>query len=149
VALRPPALSVTGPVFEVLAAHVRGAGRPVQEDAEAGRLSFPMMGDNGSWSVDAFAREDRSQAVVIATYPLTIPHERITEAALLVARLNDDLVLGSFDLNVQTGEVRFRIGVETGGEPLTDALVEPLFSITHAAMDEHLPALGALTVSPT
>jgi hypothetical protein len=133
-----------GAIFDALATYLGRADWPLERDEPAGRLSFPMVGDNGSWYVDAFAREEASQALMVATFPLEIPQERIADAALLVARMNDELVIGSFDLNVDTGEVRFRVAIDTGGEPLTDPLIEPLFLATLAQMDANLPRLGEL-----
>ncbi len=131
-------------IYEALAGYARDAGWSVEEDPGAGRLSFPVMGENGSWYVDAFAREEPSQVIVMATLPLGVPQDRVADAAILVSRVNTDMILGSFDLDVGTGEIRFRVTLDTGGEPLVPALLEPLFEAMRVHMDEHLRTFGPL-----
>jgi hypothetical protein len=136
---------VAGTVYKALAGYARDAGWSLEEDADAGRLSFPMMGENGSWYVDAFAREEPSQVIVMAAFPLDVPQDRVVDAAMLVSSLNTDMVLGSFDFAAGTGEIRFRVALDTGGEPLTPPLIEPLFEATRTHMDAALPLLSRLT----
>ena len=130
-------------LYEVLAAFV---GEAFEADArpDDGLLVFPVAGDNGAWTAIAQAREPQRQALLYSIADVVVPEDRRAEAALLLARLNWGLPTGTFELDLDDGQVRLRTSVDVGAADLTPDLLKPLLIANLTLMDRHLPAIRAL-----
>lgn len=82
------------------------------------------------------------QLVVSAVAPLTAPATCRAAAAEYLARANWGLYVGGFDLNMDTGEVRARCGLDFEGEPLSPRLIRNALTITVRLMETYLPGLA-------
>ena len=61
----------------------------------------------------------------------------MTDAAIAVAAANHGLIDGSFDLNPQTGEIRFRLTSCYIGTVLTEALFSYLMFVSAETIDRY------------
>ena len=67
--------------------------------------------------------------------------ERRAEVAQFVARVNYELIVGTFSLDWDTGIVRLRSAVDLRGQPLTEALIDGVVLSHHQAMIDWLAHL--------
>ncbi len=119
---------------------------PYDEARGAHAMRIPFEGANGRWLV--FARDDDGALLrFYALCPVGADGERQRAALLeLVARINHGLPLATFELDVESGELRVRTGVDA--EPLAlatpevvDAHVSAALYACAAALDLYLPAI--------
>ncbi len=107
-------------------------------------------GENGNWGCYAKATDELHQVVFYSVCPLTVPEEKRSAMAEFIARANDGLIIGNFELNFATGEVRYKTSLDVEGEPLTFNLVKNLVYPNLFTMDRYLPGIIAVigTSSP-
>lgn len=134
-------------VQDALARYFGTVDWPVR--TEANTFSFPATGEFGTFLVQALAHEDLPGALVYALHPEAVPRESFTHAAVVLTRLNDGLPIGNFELDHDSGEVRYKTGVEAGGDELTDAIARGLVHAAVAVMDRFYPAVSALASGGT
>jgi hypothetical protein len=90
------------------------------------------------------ALEDREQVVVYGLVPAVAPEDRRAAAALLIARINWGMVLGNFEQDLDDGELRFKVALDPGGQPVTAELLRPLLQVAAAMVDRYAPAFDAV-----
>lgn len=114
---------------------------PVQPMADLGILQTQFQGDNGHWICQARANAEISQVVFYALCPVNAPPAKIAALAEYITRANYDLVIGNFELNFETGQVRFKTSLDVEGTQLTPELVKNLVYANVFLMDKYLPGI--------
>jgi hypothetical protein len=110
-----------------------------REDQSLIQLMF--QGDNGQWSCYAQAREDLAQLVFYSVCPVNVPEDKRLVVSEFLTRVNSNLLMGSFEMDFDDGQVRFRTGIAIGEMGLSTGLVEPLVHANLLLMDLCLPHL--------
>ena len=87
-------------------------------------------------------RLDDDRCAVYSVHPRRVPPARRGAAAAWCVQQNYDLTVGGFELDLEDGEVRFRTSLDTGGEPLTDALFDRLLVANLVVMDARFDEIG-------
>jgi hypothetical protein len=108
---------------------------------EEGFIESRFRGDNGEWPVYVTVIEEQHRIVAYSVYTVRVPPERRPDVAELFVRINFHLLVGSFDLDLDDGEARFRTSLDVEGGKLTDGLLQQVLYANVTAMDEYLPAL--------
>jgi len=105
-------------------------------------LDLEMTGTWGKYAVSVHWREDLEALHVAAELNLEIPQEKRAALVDLLARVNEQMFLGHFDLWSDENVILFRYGLLLGGEAqISAAQVEKLFNIASAACDRFFPAI--------
>lgn len=115
---------------------------PVDQDGTVVRTGFG--GHGGQWRCEAHALEEPEQAVFWSMFPEPVPAESRVEMAQLCARINTTLAVGSFDVDLDAGEVRFRTSIDVEGADLVPALVRQLVLANVLTMDRFFEPLAAV-----
>ena len=76
--------------------------------------------------------------------PEPAPPERRAAVAQFIARVNFELIVGTFSLDGRTGAVRLRSAVDLRGQPLTEALIDGVVLSHHQIMIDWLAHLVAV-----
>ncbi len=84
-----------------------------QLDAELLRLRFNSQA--GSWISLIRINEDDQFCAIYSVFPIAIPAQRREELAALLMSQNYDLTYGSFEMDDEDGELRFRSTLFTAG----------------------------------
>lgn len=130
----------------VLAADGLPYDRAHDDEHDSDLLRAPFQGTAGRWMM--YARADGGDALlrVYAVSPLEAAEDRRPAVLELVARINLALAVATLELDLDTGEVRARTGID--GQALSDAppavldrAVSSTFYAAAAALDLWLPAL--------
>lgn len=106
-----------------------------------GRFTMTYRSNGAVFEVWAEIIVPSEQLVVRATAPLTVPTDRRAAAAEYVLRATWGLYVGSLDLDVDTGEVCARCGLDFEGEALSPRLIRNALSIATRIMETYLPGL--------
>lgn len=73
--------------------------------------------------------------------PERAPPERRAAVAHFIARVNFELIVGTFSVDWRTGAVRLRSAVDLRGQPLTEALIDGVVLSHHQIMIDWLAHL--------
>ncbi len=98
-------------------------------------------GQHGQWNCMALILEETDQFAFYSVCPLNASPEQLPAMAEFIARANSDLLIGNFELDWDTGEIRFKTSVDVEGNGLTVALVEAQVYANVSTMDRYLPGL--------
>lgn len=120
------------------------------EQLRNGGVDVDLSGDgNGSFGVDAeplpwrvhFFVRDEKQLVIHGVVPTPAPADRRAALAEFVTRANFGLVIGNFEFDIDTGELRYKTSLQTVDGSVDPALIGPLFSTNIATTAEYLPGI--------
>ena len=112
----------------------------------AGRIAACKTSRPCRWSLPA-----RAGAGSATVCPVNVPPERALAAAELLTRINYDLVIGNFEMDLGDGEIRYKTGLDVTGADLSLPLVQNAVYLNVLMMDTYLPAIMAVAygdVSP-
>ncbi len=108
-------------------------------------VRVPVESDNGTYNVFVTTRDEHHQITVHATWTEEIPEDRRPSVMELVTRINVDLTVSWFEIDLDHGSVSARAGLDLEGIEPTDVLVENAFYAAERTLDRFLPALHAVT----
>lgn len=102
------------------------------------------QGYHGRLICFAQACESENQFLFYAYCPETVPEDRRLAVAEFLTRVNYGLALGNFEMDMSTGEVRFKTSIDVEGTRLTPELIRPVIYANVLTGDEYLPGLSAV-----
>ena len=88
--------------------------------------------------------EDEERVVVYSVFTEHVADHARRGVSELFIRINFSLLVGSFDLDLEDGEARFRTSLDIEGGELTDGLLRQVLYANVTTMDAYLPALGGV-----
>jgi hypothetical protein len=112
---------------------------PLNQDQPIYRLI--SQGENGEWSCFACPREDMQQCVFYSVYPDLIPEERRNVVNEFLTRANFGMAIGNFEINLDSGEVRFKTSIDVEGDHFSLELFQQLVAANVNTMDRYLPGI--------
>lgn len=130
-------------IYEALRSLLIKAGE-LEEHPADGWLSVLAGGPNGTWLLVGQAYPELGVAALYAVFPGPVPTPRREAVAVLLTRINHGLVIGTFELDLDDGEVRFRTQMPVSGAPGPDEL-RPLTAIAFGTADRFVPAIKAVS----
>lgn len=107
------------------------------------------QGQNGRWMLFIEAREEESQLVCYSVFPVDVDDAQKIEMMEFIIRANDGIVIGNFDMNLDKGQVRYRVGVDLTGLEPHPREIEKALQVNLMTMDWHLPGLAAVLQGKT
>ncbi|MGB2614895.1 MAG: YbjN domain-containing protein [Phycisphaerae bacterium] len=108
------------------------------------QLHFGFAGRNGRFLSHMAVNEKARRVVVITDCPLSVPPEQRTAVTELVARINNDLALGNFDLDMDDGEIQYRTGFMLEGDDVDPGLLRHTVFANWVTTDMYFPAFAAV-----
>ena len=112
------------------------------EDREIIRTG--VTAKNASYRMIFDAREDTEQLLLYLLCAYQVPDDRRLAAAEFMARANFGLVLGNFELDMEDGEVRYRVSIDIEGGELTNKMVRNMIGAGVVTLDRYFPGLMAV-----
>ncbi len=131
-------------LLDVVLGYLRAQAWPVEALPGDGEAITRYPGRHATWRCLVRTREAERQLAFYSEAPTTVPRERRPAVMEFVARANQDMVLGNFELDVDTGAVRFKTSVAVGPSGLTLEVLRPLVHANVLTMDQYLPGLVAV-----
>jgi len=119
--------------------------RPALVDDGRG-IVYPVAGERGEWH-GVIEQRDPDTVVVYSLVPVDLPIDRFVDAMELTLRLNEGLTTSTFDLDVESGEMAVRTGVDLADRQPGSAdavqLLRRSIHVNAAVLDDHLAAVEA------
>jgi len=103
--------------------------------------SLEFQGEQGRWTCFAEIRQPYEQFLFYSIAPLQISPDRRMEMAEFLTRANYGLPLGSFEMDLDEGDIHFKTGIDVEGEQLTQGLVKHVVYTNVIMMDRYLPGI--------
>ncbi|BAY90666.1 MULTISPECIES: YbjN domain-containing protein [unclassified Tolypothrix] len=115
-------------------------------------LRLACQGKNGQWNCYALANEEQQQFLFYSICPLEVPSLNRSAIAEFLTRANYGMVIGNFEFNFDTGEIRCKTSIDVTGDRITSSLIERLVYANVITLDQYLPGILAVIagkLSPT
>jgi hypothetical protein len=129
-----------GTLLKEVKAFLREEGWIAAEAPDRPVLMATVAGDNGSWPFAVWVPGSDGPVVCYSSITEVAP-ERRREVGALLAELNFGLPVGSFEMDPDDGEVRFRTSVGVAGVEATPELLSQLVYANVAGTDDHVALL--------
>lgn len=129
-------------LFESIESFLSAENVPFDRDEELGLVRFFFVTENGNWMVTVHPFEDAAQLVVLSHFPSLVEEGHRASIMEFATRVNSDLFVGSFDVDLESGQVRFRTGLDLDDLEVTEALVRNLIYSNVSVMDTHIEGLN-------
>jgi hypothetical protein len=114
------------------------------EDEET-TLKMRYQGKRATWTCFARVRELHGQVTFYSLMSGTVPDDRLTEVAELMARINFKTVVGNFEVDFESGEVRVRTSMDFGPDGVREVPFPRLFGrlvgTNVQLLDNYIPAV--------
>ena len=107
-----------------------------QTDART-HIKITFTGEDIPIPLHIILRTDRQIVSVLSPMPFRISEARMQDAAIAVTAANHGLIDGSFDLNMKTGEIRFRLTSCFIGTVLSEELFAYLMFVSAETIDRY------------
>jgi hypothetical protein len=107
-------------------------------------LRLACKGKNGEWNCYALANETQQRFLFYSIYPQDIPPTNRIAIAELLSRANHGIEIGNFELDFDSGEIRFKTSLDVTGDRITPALIKQLVYINVLTIDQYLPSIQAV-----
>jgi len=113
----------------------------VVEVDDSGVATFAVRGAAGEWYGQLWWLAPTEQLLVYSILPMPVPEQRREDVALLIGRINAQLALASFEIDLADGEARCRTGVAVALDDLHPDLARRAVHANVQAVDRYLPAI--------
>ena len=107
-------------------------------------LQLAFQGDAGRWTCLAQTDDEAQQVVFYSLCPISVVDEHYGAIAELILRVNEGLIIGNFEFDVDQGDIRYKTSLDTEGDRLTPALMRRLVYANVHTMDTYLPGIIAV-----
>jgi hypothetical protein len=104
----------------------------------------PVTGNHGAWTGYFAIAEEDQQLIVYSLLPHDVPDERRTAVALYLTRANYGLGIGGFELDLDSGTVRYKTSIDVEGRALDQPLIDHLFLANIVSTDRYVEGLEAV-----
>lgn len=111
---------------------------------ETSTLRLLFQGDNGQWTCYAKAREEQQQFVFYSICPINAPENKRLPITEFITRANYGMIMGNFEFDFTTGEIRYKTSIDVEGDNLSFALIKQMVYANVMMMDEYLPGIMAV-----
>ena len=117
---------------------------PHETNATDGIVEMLFEGEHGQWRFVVMVREKLGQVICYSILEEAVSPPRMDAAMRLATIVNSRLAVGSFELDLSSGEWAFRTSIDVEGDRLSEALFETLADANLAQFDRHFAAISAI-----
>jgi hypothetical protein len=107
-------------------------------------LQMAFQGNNGQWNCYTKVRTEQAQFVFYSICPLIVPKPKFLEIAEFITRANNGTIIGNFELDLDSGEIRYKTSIDVEDSTLSFAQIKRLVYTNVTMMDEYLPGIIAV-----
>ena len=114
-------------------------------------LHADIGGENGLFPAFLDIDDEQGRLLVITICPANVPQGRRSAVVELLMRINWKLVLGSFEMDMEDGQIRFRTSIMLSQGGLNEEAITHVVLANLTLMDHHLPDINAVafgSISP-
>ena len=112
-----------------------------RQDLDKPVIHTGFSGDNGQWQCVAVAGPQDKHLLFLSLLPGKAAANRRAACAELLTRINFCLALGSFEMDFEDGEIRFRTSIPSASEDVSPEMVEHLVFFNLSTVDRFFGAV--------
>ena len=132
-----------GVVYERVKKFFQDDGWRLQADG-VDVLHTSCRGAHGEWACEIHTREEPPQVIMYSQFSFTVPSAMRAAVAEYLVRANYGLIVGNFEADLDTGDVRYKTSVDAGSVTSLDKLLRPVVYANVQTMDQYWPGLLAV-----
>ncbi|MDB9313580.1 YbjN domain-containing protein [Spirulina sp. CS-785/01] len=114
---------------------------PIYQISDSPSFYVKVRGTNEEWYCLAQINEPYEQFIFYSYCPWLVPENKKLGVAEFLAKTNLELIVGNFELNYESGEIRYKTSIDVEGSRLVPSMVKQLISINIGMMDAYLPVI--------
>lgn len=103
-----------------------------------------IKGKNSAYRMYFQTNEDMEILVVYTMMPQNIPEEHRVKVAEYITRANYGLRIGNFEMDMNDGEVRYKVSVDMEGGKLVHSMINNMVGASVSTMDRYFPGFMAI-----
>lgn len=123
--------------FETVCSAIEELGLKCDIDEDEMRIHLEVAGEDMPINIMFFVHPDREIVRMISPMPYIVPKERRLDMAVALTFVNTRLINGSYDLDMKTGNLRFRLVESYAGSELGTEAIKYLIIITNMTEDDY------------
>jgi hypothetical protein len=108
---------------------------------EDGVIIFNLSGQNGTFPCIADIQASKTRFIFVTICPSNCPNHKKAIIAELLTRLNFFIYYGTFEMNYDNGEIRFKTSIPLDHLTLTEDIIDDVIMSNISIMDECSPAI--------
>ncbi len=128
--------------IDVVKKFLNTEGVGFESDDELACVRFSFSGETVTWSVLVHDLAESQRLAVLSFIPSMAEEETRAQVSEFIHRCNYGLVVGNFELDVDTGEIRFRTSADLDDIEVNSALVRNLIYGNVGVVNDYLPGLN-------
>ncbi len=97
--------------------------------------------DNSKFDVVLDAREETKLFFVYVYFPVHVPQKNRVDVSELLTRINYNLNIGNFELDMGDGQIRYKVSVDIEGSELVTKMVQNMINVALSMSDTYIPAV--------
>ncbi len=129
--------SRNAPIFNIITSFLQANNLQFAKAEDVTILWFRVKGTNGEWTCYAYSKELERQLVLYSVFPYKAKPYKLPAIAEFIARVNYDMMLGNFELNFDTGEIRYKTSIDLGIHIFEHTMLQGLMEANFASMDTY------------
>ena len=107
-------------------------------------LQMVFQGEHGKWTCYAKARQEQEQFIFYSVSPVNAPENKRLAVAEFLTRANYGTIIGNFELDFASGEIRYKTSIDVKGNFLSSEALKQLVYTNVMMMDRYLPGIMAV-----
>lgn len=138
----PSSSSYPGSAFRALVSHFESNEFLFHSDSAKQTVQLFITGESAVYSCRLQISHGEELLQVRVAYPVSARDAKIRPlVAEMISRANHGLLLGGFEIDMDTGEIEYSVGQVIHGPGLDDDLISRVFTSSLATADRYFPAL--------
>jgi hypothetical protein len=113
-------------------------------DDKRSLIKCGVKAENSSFTLLFVAREELEILSLLIVSPNNVPEDKRPTAAEFLTRANYGLRIGNFEMDMEDGEVRYKVSVDVEGSQLTPIMVKNMIGTGVKTMDRYFAGLMAI-----
>jgi len=116
-------------------------------DEENHLVRSGINGDNGQWRIIVSPSDEDEVCLMLSIFPQRCPEHRRAACARLLARINFGMLVGSFEMDFEDGQINFKTSYPFPKGQLDAELLKRVVGFNLDCMDKYLPAIMSVIYS--
>ena len=108
-----------------------------------------INGDNGQWKIILSPSDENEVCLMLSIFPQRCPKYRRVACAELLTRINFGMLVGSFEMDFEDGQINFKTSHPFPEGQLDAELLKRVVGFNLDCMDKYLPAIMSVIYAGT
>ncbi len=136
-----------GALIDIVEDYLNEIGWKFEKDEENDVIKTGVNAKNASFRLIIYSVEEKDLLTVYVAQDNNVPDKKLLLVAEFIARANYGLNLGNFDLDMEDGELGYKVSVDLEGGQLSTDMVGNMVGAGVSTMDQYYPGLMAVLFS--